>query len=93
MMFGLSLLLLRSSLPMICFLALVLILAGGIGNLIDRLSNGGYVTDFICLGIGPIRTGIFNIADVAITLGCLLIACHALRSSPSRDQPVPQQDG
>ncbi|HZS48159.1 MAG TPA: signal peptidase II [Blastocatellia bacterium] len=43
---------------------------GGIaGNLIDRIINDGRVVDFANLGIGPLRTGIFNIADVAILVG------------------------
>ena len=54
-------------------LALTLILAGGIGNLIDRFTNDGYVVDFINLGIGSLRTGIFNVADIAITLGILIL--------------------
>lgn len=51
------------------FAALSLMLAGGIGNLIDRVVHDGLVTDFINLGIGPLRTGIFNIADVALMFG------------------------
>src|SRR5687768_6283564 len=38
--------------------------ASGIGNLIDRLLNDGRVTDFLNVGIGGLRSGIFNIADV-----------------------------
>ena len=53
-------------------LALSLICAGGVGNLIDRWTLG-YSTDFLNLGIGPIRTGIFNLADVALMAGCFLI--------------------
>jgi len=54
------------------FAAWTLILAGGIGNLIDRVSQQGLVTDFLNLGIGPVRTGIFNVADMAITAGFAL---------------------
>jgi signal peptidase II len=53
------------------FVALLYVLAGGIGNMIDRVCNNGLVTDFLNLGIGPIRTGIFNVADVAVTFGAL----------------------
>lgn len=49
---------------------LTLIIGGGAGNLIDRILQGS-VTDFINVGIGPVRTGIFNIADVAILIGAL----------------------
>jgi len=52
-------------------LALSLILGGGIGNLIDRIVHQGRVIDFLNLGIGPVRTGIFNVADVAISLGAV----------------------
>jgi signal peptidase II len=54
------------------FAAWALILAGGIGNLIDRVSQQGLVTDFLNVGIGPFRTGIFNVADLAVTAGFAL---------------------
>ena len=47
---------------------LALAVGGGLGNLIDRVSHGA-VVDFVSLGVGPLRTGIFNLADVAITIG------------------------
>lgn len=50
-------------------LALALVAAGGIGNLIDRFVRDGAVIDFMNLGIGSLRTGIFNVADVQIMLG------------------------
>lgn len=56
------------------FTAGALILAGGIGNLIDRVSYGGLVTDFLHLRLGPLQTGIFNVADMAITAGCCILA-------------------
>jgi len=55
------------------FYSLVTLLAGGIGNLIDRIAHNGLVTDFLNLGIGPIRTGIFNVADVAVLFGTLTL--------------------
>jgi signal peptidase II len=48
---------------------LSLITGGGIGNLIDRLLNNGRVSDFMNIGIGTVRTGIFNFADVFIMCG------------------------
>jgi signal peptidase II len=45
------------------------IAAGGTGNLLDRLLHHGTVTDFLYLGIGPLHTGIFNVADVVLMLG------------------------
>lgn len=56
-------------------LAITLFLAGGIGNLIDRVFHDGLVIDFLNMGIGPVRTGIFNVADMAImaAFGLLLL--------------------
>ncbi|MBE0387757.1 signal peptidase II [Pseudoalteromonas luteoviolacea] len=53
--------------------SLSLIFAGGLGNLIDRVLNQGAVIDFINVGVGSLRTGIFNIADVAIMIGAVII--------------------
>jgi signal peptidase II len=46
--------------------------SGGMGNFIDRTTNNGAVVDFLNVGVGSLRTGIFNIADVAIMLGVAL---------------------
>ena len=51
--------------------AVALIAAGGIGNLIDRVMRSGRVTDFIYLAAGPVHTGVFNVADMAITGGVI----------------------
>ncbi|EEB1206134.1 signal peptidase II, partial [Salmonella enterica subsp. enterica serovar Infantis] len=47
----------------------LLMLSGGLGNLYDRVLNEGRVVDFMLLQIGPLRTGVFNVADVAIMAG------------------------
>jgi signal peptidase II len=49
-------------------LAVALVFGGGLGNLLDRAMAGG-VIDFLNVGIGGLRTGIFNVADMAILLG------------------------
>lgn len=56
--------------------ALVLILAGAVGNLIDRLFLG-YVVDFLDFRIWPV----FNIADSSITIGGVLLAWVLLRGA------------
>lgn len=65
-------------------LALTLVFSGGMSNLFDRVYDGGYVVDFLNVGLGPLRTGIFNIADVAIMLGAfiLLISMGRSRADP-----------
>jgi signal peptidase II len=67
-------------------IGLMMFVAGGLSNLIDRVAIGT-VIDFLSLGYGPFRTGIFNVADVAIMTGAiLLLADHSLsrRSAPAR---------
>ncbi len=49
-----------------------LILGGGIGNLIDRFARGS-VVDFLNFGIGSLRTGIFNVADMAVVAGLIFL--------------------
>ena len=53
--------------------ALALIAGGGVSNLLDRLMDKGRVTDFLNVGIGSVRTGIFNFADMAILGGAMLL--------------------
>ena len=50
-----------------------LIAAGGGSNLFDRIVHGS-VIDFMNVGIGSLRTGVFNVADVAILAGIILFA-------------------
>jgi signal peptidase II len=50
-------------------IALSLICGGGVSNFIDRVMNDGRVVDFMNMGIGWLRTGIFNLADVQIMFG------------------------
>ncbi|MEY2855379.1 MAG: hypothetical protein RL030_2511 [Pseudomonadota bacterium] len=52
---------------------LALLAASGLGNLLDRLNHDGRVIDFLNLGIGGLRTGIFNIADVVGVLGVAIL--------------------
>ena len=74
----------KSALPAHIF-ALALLCAGGIGNLIDRLRYGGYVVDFLNIGIGSLRSGIFNVADIAVVFGVLVFAVMRIseHSTPS----------
>ena len=58
---------------LMALIGLSLLAGGGAGNLIDRILNNGTVTDFVRLGIGPFRTGVFNVADVAIMVGVAML--------------------
>lgn len=57
-----------------------LFFAGALSNLIDRLTMGS-VIDFLNVGIGPLRTGIFNVADMAILAGVACLLWEAGRNS------------
>src|SRR5579859_619766 len=68
--------------------ALSLVIGGGIGNLIDRICNHGAVVDFMNVGVGNLRTGIFNVADVAILAGAGLLLLRAFQPrKPQSDAP------
>lgn len=49
------------------------IIGGGISNIFDRILFGGNVTDFMNFGIGGLRTGILNFADMSITFGAIIL--------------------
>lgn len=53
-------------------LAIAVVVGGGVGNLIDRASYG-VARDFLNLGVGNLRTGIFNVADMAVTVGAVAL--------------------
>ena len=65
-------------------IALALIVSGALGNLIDRLMLGA-VRDFLNVGIGPLRTGIFNVADVSVMMGVVLYCVVATSRTASAD--------
>jgi len=57
-----------------------LVFAGGISNFYDRVVNNGAVVDFLNIGLGSLRTGIFNIADVAIMIGMAIVIFVSFKS-------------
>jgi len=61
-------------------LALSMICAGGIGNLLDRWMQDGSVRDFLNVGFGPLRTGVFNLADVTLITGCSVLILRSVRT-------------
>ena len=69
--------------------AVALIMAGGIGNLTDRISNG-YVTDFIDFRVFPV----FNVADIAVTCGCALaVICVVFLDDGKKETGEDRDDG
>lgn len=53
---------------------IVTIIAGGVGNLQDRVFNSFHVVDFMNFGIGNFRTGILNVGDMSVTFGAIALA-------------------
>lgn len=70
-------------------LSLSLVLAGGVGNLIDRVLNDGAVIDFVSFGIGGLRTGVMNLADVAVFFGIGLLLISSATAGHGADKPAP----
>jgi len=61
--------------------AFILVFSGGIANLIDRVLFDRHVADFINLGIGDFRTGIFNVADMYVTTGASMLIFSFLKKT------------
>ena len=58
--------------------ALALILGGALGNLVDRVRIGE-VVDFLHLSLAGLSWPIFNVADIAVSVGVGLLAIHLFR--------------
>lgn len=55
-------------------MAISLICGGAIGNLIDRVRSASGVVDFIDVGVANVRWPVFNVADMAVTAGAVILA-------------------
>lgn len=64
--------------------ALALVTAGALGNLLDRLSRGS-VTDFLMFHPG-VALFVFNVADVWITTGVIALVLRQFAGSRGQDQ-------
>ncbi|HLA90870.1 MAG TPA: signal peptidase II [Gemmatimonadaceae bacterium] len=78
-------------------IALALVCGGALGNLMDRLKSARGVVDFIDVGIGTLRWPTFNVADMAVSCGAVLLAIvlwredarHAARAAAASGQDAP----
>ncbi len=68
--------------------AIALLCGGAVGNLIDRVRSASGVIDFIDLGIGDLRWPVFNLADLAVTTGAILLAL-SLWGEERHREPLP----
>ena len=60
--------------------ALGLVAGGALGNLLDRLRGPLGVVDFIDVGVGDWRFWTFNLADVGVTVGAVMLALVLVRA-------------
>lgn len=63
---------------------IVSIIGGGFGNLTDRLFYDFHVVDFLNFGIGNLRTGILNVADMSVTFGVIFLAYYTIMNKPEK---------
>lgn len=73
----------RSSVSGWTLVGLSLFVGGGASNWVDRVTRGS-VVDFLNVGFGSFRTGIFNVADLAILLGAGVIVVAEVWGHQSR---------
>jgi signal peptidase II len=74
---GLIYLMTKQGIAKVPLIAACFIIGGGIGNVYDRWVYGS-VTDFMHIGFGFLQTGIFNMADVSVTVGVGMIFVYYL---------------
>lgn len=60
-------------------LAISLVTAGALGNFIDRVRSTRGVIDFFDFGVGSVRWPVFNVADIGVTIGAILLAISLWR--------------
>lgn len=77
--FGVGFLFVKRNLPKPLLLGFAFVMGGGIGNIYDRLMYGS-VTDFLHIDFGIFQTGIFNMADVSIMVGVLIVLLDSVVS-------------
>jgi signal peptidase II len=67
-------------------LAIALICGGALGNLVDRLRSPHGVVDFVDVGLGAMRWPVFNVADIAVTTGAIVLALSLWREDRRIEQ-------
>jgi signal peptidase II len=67
--------------------AIALVSAGAVGNIVDRLRFEAGVVDFLDVGIGRHRWPIFNVADMAVSIGAVLLLISFYFEDKGGDEP------
>ena len=75
-------------------LSLSLVCGGAVGNLLDRLKSGRGVVDFLDVGVGTLRWPTFNVADMGVSCGAVLLALVLWRedTKPAPAEAPREQD-
>lgn len=69
--------LIKKEYPTVAIIGFSFVIGGGIGNVFDRIVYGS-VTDFVYIDLGFFATEVFNMADVSIVIGALVVLTHTL---------------
>lgn len=91
MLAGMIAIAIRDRLKGLALLGVALFVAGGASNWVDRVAYGR-VVDFLNVGVGPVRTGIFNVADMSLMLGGALLIVAQLRPRRGDVKPSGSDD-
>lgn len=62
--------------------SLTMVFSGGISNLLDRIIYGGYVVDFMNVSAGGLHTGVFNVADMVLLVGAIMLFLVGFKTKP-----------
>jgi signal peptidase II len=73
-------------------LALALVCGGAVGNLIDRVRSGRGVVDFVDVWIGSFHWPTFNVADMAVSCGAILLALVLWQEGKDGERASPRAD-
>lgn len=76
----------KKDMDKITSICMATVVGGGIGNIYDRILYGS-VTDFLHIKIGAFQTGIFNMADVSVMVGVIVLLLYSFfaRKKPAAE--------
>lgn len=66
---------------------LALVAGGAVGNIVDRIRYERGVVDFLDVGLGTVRWPVFNVADMAVSIGAVLLFVSFYREDHDGDEP------
>jgi signal peptidase II len=87
--YGLFFLLTNKHVSKVTLTGICFVLGGGLGNVFDRIVYGS-VTDFLHIDFGIFQTGVFNLADVSIMTGMILIVFDYFKTREPVNEPGDQ---